>query len=216
MKGQSVRNVIRTSGRPSRRPNASGKTAIRNPQNALPTSPIKILAGAQLKLRKPTAAAAKDQGSIATNVSPPAPIMRASAAPVAAAVIPAIPSIPSMKLNALVSPTTQIIVSGHPSTPNSMIPKRPRSTRSTGPKKPTAMAAAPTWTRSRVRVESGRMSSRQLIAATANAGSSSIASCGPLLGSRIAMIIAAIVVTATIARPPPRGVGRAWLLRELG
>jgi hypothetical protein len=32
----------------------------------------------------------------------------------------------------------------------------------------------------------------------------------------IAMIIAAIVVTATIARPPPRGVGRAWLLRELG
>src|SRR5690348_3848403 len=94
---KSARLVATTSDNASRRPGgaASGSAASRNPIDALPTSPRKIRAGAQLRVRKPAALAAA-----ATETTPGADgqLTHASAAKDTTACPPASPSAPSMKL----------------------------------------------------------------------------------------------------------------------
>lgn len=60
------------------------------------------------------------------------------------------------------------------------------------------------------------MSSSQLTAAIARAGSTKPVSRTRDSGQRTAATIEAQVVTDTIAMPPPRGVTRVWLDREFG
>jgi len=132
----------------------------------------------------------------------------ASAAADTAAVIPAIPSMPSMKLKAFVRPTIQSSVSGQAAGPKSSLPNEPRSTPSTGPSTATARPAQPRCTANRMRFGSDRTSSSQLTAAITSAGSSTPHTGRIASGCKRQATALAAAVTATIASPPPRGVGR--------
>ncbi len=197
-------------------PTASGKTAKSMPQNVLPTSPMKTRAGGQFHMRNPSDAAAKAAATAPIAVAPEIHAAAAIAIPAASPVIPAIPSMPSMKLKALMSPTIQRTVSGQAAMPRSNPPNDPRSTRSTGPKTAVAATAAAICTKNLTRIGTGFRSSNQLTAATASAGSTAPANEKSDSGWSTAASRAAADTTATIASPPPRGVGNAWLPRSFG
>ena len=216
MNGQRARAATgSTSGTASER-NASGKTASRNPQKALPTSPMKMRAGCQLLVRNPSEAPAHAAAITATGPAPQAAAAAAIPAATAAAVIPAMPSLPSMKLKAFVRPTIQSSVNGQASGPKRTMPNEPRSTRVTGPSTATAATAAARCTANRVRLRKVWTSSSQLTAAIARAGTMAPLMRSSSSGLTSPITTATATTTMTIDRPPPRGVLRVWLLRAFG
>ena len=127
----------------------------------------------------------------------------------------AMPSMPSMKLKRLIAHTIARTANTRPAQ-ISAAPGDPLVCHVTPPITATAMAAAAKWTTSRARAGKVNRSSRAPTPATASAPNpSAAASRGAKPPARDSHRSDAMN-TATIAAPPPRGVGRVWELRSEG
>ena len=183
----------------------------------LPTSPRNSLAGGRFHSRKPPAAAARLNPSSAWGRAAPggqaASRTRARPPPTATASPPAIPSIPSMKLNRLrnhshIRPVARASSQGGSS---------PWNTGGASPATATdrPIATARTWTGSRIVGFRPRRSSSHDTAASSPAAPSTghSRSVAPPAWTPHSQAGQSAISTAM---PPPRGVGTAWALRGPG
>ena len=107
-----VTGTIRLPKAEAREMPVSGSMASAKPIIRLPESPMKMRAGGRLNTRKPTIAPNSEKARMAVGNCPwmraISPIEKAAKAPIP----PARPSIPSIRLSALLMPTIQRMVSG--------------------------------------------------------------------------------------------------------
>jgi len=145
----------------------SANRATVKPTNPLPTSPMKIRAGGQFQRRKPRLAAARHAIAVVSPLAPcPYQFSQAPALHTNAASLPAIPSMPSMKLKRFADHTrinTAMTLA-------SQLPCKPHLASSicgTSPRSTTAKIAARSCTPNRTFARSGPRSSRYPMNATA-------------------------------------------------
>ena len=129
---------------------------------------------------------------------------------------PAMPSVPSMKLKALMKPAIQSTVTTVASTPAVAPSPGPGTPSASGPSRQTANAAAVRCTISRVTGDRPRKSSSRLTSDTTVATPSTTMRSSVKTALTAAMPHTGTTMPTSSPRPPRRGVGRTCELRSLG